>query len=59
MTAFISFSVRVWYSSVFFVIGSHAEIKYNAISGIIIGCQSEVEASVADALSPILAPHEL
>jgi hypothetical protein len=51
--------VRVWYSSVFFVIGSHAEIEYKAISGIIIGCQAGVEASVADASPPILAPHEL
>ena len=55
----ISFSVRVWYSLVFFVIGSHTEIEYKAISGIIIGCQCVVKASITDALPPILAPHEL
>ena len=56
--AYISFSVKLWYSLVFFVIGSHAEIEYKPISGIIIGSQSGVEASVADTLAPILAPHE-
>jgi hypothetical protein len=55
---FISFSVRVWYSLVFFVIGSHAEIEYKAKSGIIISCQSGVEASVADTFPPIMASYE-
>jgi len=54
----IRFSVRVWYNLVLLIISSHTEVENKALFGRIIGCQSGVEVSVADALPLRLAPHE-